>query len=378
MDLPLFSLTNQQFALDVWQAQQLAAPLGSSPARDFIQKFQQSQEGLLCAIVPFKLSEEAQLFWTVPGDYQLKKEIQLLSPAAEPLSAQANIQTPEPLKADKEYQEESVSHYLKALDQTLELLRADKIQKLVLSRSERYQVPSSPSFKKQLFKTLAAHNPLADTFMVKLPTGSTWIGSSPEVLAQVRAGRFYTHPLAGSLPRSQTPDRAEASRRLLESAKDRIEHAYVVDHIVSALSQLQSLELDLPAGPQITATDSMWHLGTPISARLPQEITSLDLAQLLAPTPAVGGTPREQVLPLIEGLEGRSRSFYAGFLGFMHPNGEGHWSLVLRCAQLEGQQMTAYAGGGIVASSQPQLELAETKAKLSTLLRAAQEAASLV
>ena len=116
----------------------------------------------------------------------------------------------------------------------------------------------------------------------------------------------------------------------------------------------------------------MWHLSTPITGRLREpSTTALDLALALHPTPAVGGVPAAAASELITELEG-DRGFYAGAVGWCDAAGDGRWVVSIRCAQLSADRRTAEArsGGGIVAESDPDDEVAETTTKFRTMMSA--------
>ncbi len=362
MTQPIFQLVRGQEKLTIHQAQRLTAPIISDPARQLIASFQQEGRGILAAFIPFKPSEPAQLFWASPGGYSLGDQ-----PKPQPLSSQ---RPEEEISLDA--QSPSARGYRQAVSQALETIAAGQVQKVVLSRQEAYLCPSSPDFLPLFFQALGQANPLADSFQVELEDGSHWLGASPEILVELTAGGFYSHPLAGSLPKSVCPNPQEARQLLLASGKDREEHAYVVDHISQVLRNLEGVRLEEPGQPQILETDSIWHLGTPIRAQVTTSLSSLDLALALHPTPAIAGTPTDPACRLIDSLEASERSFYTGLVGYMDASGAGRWSLVLRCAHLQADQLTAYAGAGIVAGSDPDLEVRETGAKLKTVLVAAQ------
>src|SRR5690606_17924105 len=119
---------------------------------------------------------------------------------------------------------------------------------------------------------------------------------------------------AGSIPHSDDPseDRARAEK-LLASGKDQAEHAFVVDMIVRALESVCT-DIEAPETPQLVSTDTVWHLGSPIRARIAPGThapTALALAQLLHPTPAVGGVPLGAAYSTINELEGDLRSWFA-------------------------------------------------------------------
>ncbi|WP_280195663.1 isochorismate synthase, partial [Nocardia farcinica] len=156
---------------------------------------------------------------------------------------------------------------------------------------------------------------------------------------------------------------------LLDSAKNREEHSYVIEWIRDVLTPLCT-ELRIPEGPRLVETHDVWHLATPIVGTLREPApTALDLAVLLHPTPAVCGTPTAAALETITRVEG-DRGFYGGAVGWCDADGDGTWVVAIRCAELaaDGRSLRAYAGGGIVAASQPQAELDETTAKLRTFL----------
>ncbi|MEE2059078.1 isochorismate synthase [Rhodococcus artemisiae] len=261
----------------------------------------------------------------------------------------------------------------------LGLLRADDntLEKVVLARALTLEAESRID-PEVLLAALVSHDTVGNGFSVDLSAaGAQWfgrhlVGASPEVLIRRRGDLVTAHPLAGSAPRSSDPelDRATAEE-LRASAKNLGEHTHVVDSLRASLEPLCS-ELDIPEHPSLTNTRQLWHLGTPVSGILRDpSVTALDLALAVHPTPAICGTPTESARDLINELEG-DRGFYAGALGWCDENGDGEWMVTIRCAILEpdGTTLTAHAGGGIVADSDPFDELAETTVKFGTVLDA--------
>jgi len=180
-----------------------------------------------------------------------------------------------------------------------------------------------------------------------------------------------SHPLAGSARR--TGNAAEDQRRteaLLASGKDLHEHRLVVDAILDILAPLCT-RLQAPPRPSLQATATMLHLATRITGTLKDpDVSSAALAGLLHPTPAVCGTPRLPALQAIRNLEPFDRGFYAGAVGWTDASGDGDWYVAIRCARVQGNTMHLFAGAGIVADSQPALEVDETAAKFMALRNA--------
>lgn len=202
--------------------------------------------------------------------------------------------------------------------------------------------------------------------------GTALIGASPELLVARRGDVVTCRPFAGSAPRSPDPDTDAANgAALAASAKNLHEHQLVVDQMRTALQPLCA-DLDIAATPELSRTAAVWHLNTPISGRLRESsTTALDLAVALHPTAAVGGVPTAEAVDLIAEVEG-DRGFYAGAVGWCDADGDGTWVVSIRCAELSADHRSAIArsGGGIVAESDPDDEVAETNTKFRTILDA--------
>jgi isochorismate synthase EntC len=99
-------------------------------------------------------------------------------------------------------------------------------------------------------------------------------------------------------------------------------------------------------------------------------VSVLELVAALHPTPAVGGDPQRVALDLIGELERAERGRYAGPVGWVDGAGNGAFAVGIRSAELAGDQARFFAGVGVVAGSDPEAELAETRAKFQTMLGA--------
>ncbi|AWH95720.1 isochorismate synthase [Dietzia psychralcaliphila] len=256
-------------------------------------------------------------------------------------------------------------------------IRAGGLAKVVLARAVRL-VAEETIDPHAVCAALIDSSPSADGFLVDLSpaggvhTGRVLVGSSPELLVRRRGDIVECHPLAGSAPRSADPAVDQASGRALQaSGKDAAEHAFVVESLAAALAPL-CRGLEIPEHPSLTSTREMWHLGTRIRGRIADtRTTALDLALAVHPTPAVCGTPTAEARRVIAGIEGE-RGFYSGAVGWADAGGDGDWMVTIRCAEIDADRAgaLAWAGGGLVADSDPDDEVAETAAKLRTVLTA--------
>lgn len=199
----------------------------------------------------------------------------------------------------------------------------------------------------------------------------TLIGATPELLVDKTGSTVVSEPLAGSAPRSR--DRAadrESAELLLQSRKDRREHAMVVEWIADRLTPY-CRRLHVPREPSLVSTRFVWHLATRVEGELcDPDVSSLELLESLHPTPAICGSPPGAARAAISVLEPFDREFFGGAVGWCDAGGDGRWYMSIRCADISGPVARLYAGAGIVAGSDPATEGGETSAKLAALLDA--------
>lgn len=246
------------------------------------------------------------------------------------------------------------------------------LRKLVLSRTLELEL-DRPLDLPEVLARLWRASPQGHTYALPVSDSGQdyFLGASPELLVRREGRRVRVHPLAGTAARH--PDAAEdarIARALLDSPKDRLEHAVVVEAIEAALRPL-CRTLDVPTRPGLTSTARLWHLGSLIEGELADPaISALDLAIALHPTPAVCGLPTADARRAIAGLEPFERGYFAGAVGWCDTVGDGAWAVSIRCAHACGRRVTLSAGAGIVPGSVPELEYQETGNKLRTVLDA--------
>jgi isochorismate synthase len=263
----------------------------------------------------------------------------------------------------------SAETYRAAVSRTVARIRRGAMRKVVLARTIEVTA------ERQLDPRMLAHRLRAvdpDSYTFAAPTDEgVLVGASPELLVSRRGREVRSNPLAGSGPRSGDPDEDRANAdALIGSAKDREEHAIVVDVVAETLRPFCA-ELTWDPEPVLRETPNVWHLSTRFRGVLKEPApTALDLVAALHPTPAVAGEPRKAALDTIAELEPFDRGRYAGPVGWVDAEGDGEWAVALRCAELRGERALLYAGAGIVAASDPVRELEETERKFRAILDA--------
>ena len=255
--------------------------------------------------------------------------------------------------------------YRSAVARAVEHIREQDLSKVVLARELRGHLPLESDLRRALVE-LALGYPDCWTFAV-----DGLVGSSPETLVRVHHGTVTARVLTGTISRgSDAAKDAAAAAALAASAKDQGEHRFAVTSVMDALRPHSA---DLPASdePFTLKLPNLWHLATDVAGMLSDGSSSLDLAAALHPTAAVAGTPRRDALALIRELEPFDPGRYAGPVGWVGGDGDGEWAIALRCAQVTADgDLTAYAGAGIVADSDPDRELAETTMKFRPIVEA--------
>ena len=260
-----------------------------------------------------------------------------------------------------------IDHYLQAVSKARDAVRDGRITKAVIAREIVVEA-------EQPIDVHAVLHRLRSTFGNSYRYSiNGFIGASPELLIEVQGQAIRSHPLAGTTPRTGDPlTDTELARQLVASMKDQVEHRVVIDVIHDMLLPYCSY-LDWEPEPSVIQVANVQHLGTLIEGHLSQNHPPvLELARMLCPTPALGGHPRVQALEIIKQLEGFDRKNYGGAVGWVDALGNGTWAVAIRCAELSNDRKTAriIAGGGIVAASDPNAELAETQAKFQAMLSA--------
>jgi menaquinone-specific isochorismate synthase len=256
--------------------------------------------------------------------------------------------------------------YESAVSRALEGIAKGELEKIVLARAKDVRA-SAPLHPLGVLNALRQRFPDCNAFSVANGRGQSFIGASPERLLRVDDGVVLTEALAGSTERGATASEdASLGRRLLQSEKDLREQRIVLESIVRRLAPL-GLELRYSARPSLKRLSNVQHLHTPVEARLPRNVRLLEMLGRLHPTPAVGGTPREQAVPLIAKLEAFPRGLYGGAVGWIDSRGGGEFIVALRSALVDGPRARIYAGAGIVEGSTPEDELAETELKFRAM-----------
>jgi len=249
--------------------------------------------------------------------------------------------------------------WMSAVADAVARINAGDLEKVVLAR-DLIATAAAPIDVRWPLGRLASTYPMCWTFHV-----DGMFGATPELLVRRERGLVTSRVLAGTIRRTNDDGRDLAlAATLARSSKDLEEHEYAVRSVAEALEPHCS-SMNVPEAPFVLHLPNVMHLATDVAGVVHDagEVSSLQLAEALHPSAAVGGTPTPVASALISEIEGMDRARYAGPVGWMDANGDGEWGIALRSGELSGAQVRLFAGCGIVGDSDPEAELAESQAK---------------
>jgi salicylate biosynthesis isochorismate synthase len=259
-----------------------------------------------------------------------------------------------------------VTEWAECVSDAVGAINRGDLDKVVLARSVMVR-STEPVAILRVFRALATEYPQCYTFAWK-SGDAVFMGASPELLADVKGRQLHSNPLAGSAPRGEgESEDTLLAHGLMHSSKDREEHALVVDDLAERLAPL-TVSLQVPETPSLKQMATVQHLSTEIEGELNEGVGVLDVIEASHPTPAVGGVARETAVAYIEANEVIDRGWYTGGVGWMNGTGDGAICIGLRCGLIRGDTTHVFAGAGIVADSEPNAELVETRLKLRPLM----------
>ncbi|CBL56283.1 chorismate-binding protein [Propionibacterium freudenreichii] len=259
----------------------------------------------------------------------------------------------------------SREHWTEAVDATRAVLSepvgsdtGEVMQKVVLARRVHARADRALD-QRRILATLAARFTDCWTF-----SHDGLVGATPELLAEVHDGVFHCRILAGTR-------KPKWDEELLTDPKERREHELSVTSVTTHLAQAGLLDAQV-TGPFLLRLPNVTHLATDIRATVRPGHGSADISDLLYPTAAICGAPRDLAFAQIQRVEGLDRGRFSGPVGWLRPDGSGQWALALRCAQFDDGSRNAdlFAGAGILPDSDAGREWLETDAKMEPMRRA--------
>jgi isochorismate synthase len=250
--------------------------------------------------------------------------------------------------------------YQQQFNKYLAEIRSGICSKAILSTILKGNLPESFNIGEYILKLRQAY-PQAFVYVLSAPFAGTWIGATPETLLHWKNNEVETMSLAGT---KRSGD-ISFNFGMKEKTEQEIVTQYIVDVFKKYFSDVVVDER------QELKYGNMTHLLSKVKAHAEPTFGKekfIQLAELLHPTPAVGGFPVKPALELIKKTEEHPRLYYSGFLGPVQQNAA-ELAVNLRCMTLADGNYYAFAGGGITADSDVEAEWEETRLKADALLK---------
>lgn len=249
-----------------------------------------------------------------------------------------------------------------------EYIKEGDIFQVVLSRRVESSYSGDPLY---FYKTLRSTNP--SPYMFYLDFDNIVVGSSPEMLVQLRDGILTLRPLAGTRRRGRTKEEDELLKvDMLLDEKERAEHIMLVDLGRNDLGRIaRSGSVEVTELMDIEKYSHVQHIVSNITAELDEDKNAFDVFRSSFPAGTVTGAPKIRAMEIIEETEQSRRGIYAGGVGYFDFSGNLDFAITIRTMFTVGKKAYFQAGAGIVADSIPELEFMETENKLRALVATA-------
>jgi para-aminobenzoate synthetase component 1 len=257
--------------------------------------------------------------------------------------------------------------FLDGVRRVLEYLRAGDAYQVNLSRRLSATCGAPAPAAVLLAAALRARAPAPHAAMIVSADGDgALVGNSPERFLAVAAdGAVETRPIKGTRSRGDTPAAdGEAAAALAASAKDRAEHVMIVDLERNDLGRVcRTGSVHVASLARLVALPTVFHMVSTVAGRLRPDVGLAALLEATFPGGSITGAPKRRAMQIIDELEPAPRGAYTGATGWLGAAGDLDLAIAIRTAVLRAGRLSLAVGGGVVADSTPEGELAETEVK---------------
>jgi anthranilate synthase component 1 len=265
--------------------------------------------------------------------------------------------------------EDVPARYLADVRRVLDYIAAGDVFQVNLSRG--WDVRVGPGFDPAtVYSALRRTNPAPFAGSLRWEDWAV-LSSSPERLVSVRGSQVQTRPIAGTRPRVPGDDERARIGELIGHPKERAEHIMLIDLERNDLGRVcEAGSVVVDEMMTVESYAHVHHIVSNVCGRLRAGTTPGDVIRAVFPGGTITGCPKVRCMEIIAELEGTGRGPYTGAIGYLDRRGDLDLNILIRTLWWRGDRLRFRAGAGIVADSQPEAELAETRAKARGLLRA--------
>ncbi len=251
-----------------------------------------------------------------------------------------------------------------AIKQALEHIRQGDIYQINLARCWQAELQGSPL---TLWRRMRQASPVPlGVYLQHLSNQYCLMAATMESFLdwQRPTQQLSTSPIKGTLRNPEMLSHTRLAELFRQDIKEQAEHSMIVDLMRNDLGKVaQTGTVEVTQLMNTEGYAHLAHLVSTVSCRTPATLTLRELLAATFPPGSISGTPKHRALQLIDQLEPIRRGAYTGCVGMVDHNGSLDLAVTIRSAELNHSQLCFYAGGGIVADSHIEREVAETELK---------------
>jgi len=203
-----------------------------------------------------------------------------------------------------------------------------------------------------IYSNLIQKSPVPYASFLKVD-GRYCLGASPERFLKKNGNKITSQPIKGTIKRGFSTQEDQHQIHLLrESAKERSENVMIVDLVRNDLSKIAnkgSVKVDELFG--IYTFPQVHQMISTISCEAESERTSVDIIKQCFPMGSMTGAPKVKAMELIEKYESTKRGVFSGAIGYIKPNGDFDFNVVIRSILYnESNRYVSFMVGGAITS----------------------------
>ncbi|MCR4941998.1 MAG: anthranilate synthase component I family protein [Campylobacter sp.] len=221
------------------------------------------------------------------------------------------------------------------------------------------------------YEILASLNPSPYMFHFPTPYGDV-VGSSPELVFQIKNSEIFVAPIAGTRPRGEDLNQDQnLEKELLHDEKELAEHKMLIDlarNDIGRVAKKQSVVVK--NAMHIQRYQSVMHIVSEVYGQKSDEFDIFDVIASIFPAGTLSGTPKIRAMQIIAELESQKRGIYGGGIGFLNFNNNVLMAILIRSAFFaKNNDVFIRSGAGVVYDSIPQKEYEEICHKRASVLK---------
>ena len=201
--------------------------------------------------------------------------------------------------------------------------------------------------------------------------------ASPERYLKKTGNRVFSQPIKGTSKRNRGNKALDdvAKEYLVKSEKEKSENVMVVDLVRNDLSRIckpGTVEVDELFG--LYSFPQVHQMISTVSGELDEAVNWIECIRATFPMGSMTGAPKKKVMELIERYEQTKRGLFSGAIGYVNPNGDFDFNVVIRSMfyNSEDKCLSFQTGSGITYYCNPEDEYKECLLKAEAMIKVLQ------